>query len=62
MLCLSRRWDGRRLDPTPRIPTLPKVAQAHLDRLTQLDQLIYNASVARCAGWDLYFDKRLDLI
>jgi hypothetical protein len=43
----SRRWDGRLLDPTPRIPTLPKVAQQHLDRLTQLDQVIYSASVAK---------------
>eukprot|EP00045_Choanoeca_perplexa_P014006 m.162483 g.162483 ORF g.162483 m.162483 type:complete len:1196 (+) comp16533_c0_seq1:148-3735(+) len=43
----SRRWDGRRLDPTPRIPALPKAAQEHLNRLTQLDQLIYNASVAK---------------
>eukprot|EP00730_Choanoeca_flexa_P014292 TRINITY_DN6200_c0_g1_i1.p1 TRINITY_DN6200_c0_g1~~TRINITY_DN6200_c0_g1_i1.p1 ORF type:complete len:536 (+),score=121.11 TRINITY_DN6200_c0_g1_i1:138-1610(+) len=39
----SRRWDGKKLFPTPKVASLPIEQQKMLDARTQWDQILYNA-------------------
>lgn len=43
----SRRWDGKLLDPTPKVSSLPQPIQQKLFNLTVLDQQLYRAAQAR---------------